>query len=184
MSFKQFLGEVKETKYDYSSLLFELPEDLTDDIISWGFDNVPNESLFLNPDDPSFGREDDSHITLIYGIHTSSVEEVSFVLANEKEFKCELGEISLFKKNEKFDVLIVKVKCKHLHELNDKMRRELDATENYPVYVPHVTIAYLKKGHGDKYLGDKTFDKKEFVLDKIVFSSKTGTKTHIKLGSK
>ena len=47
MSFKRFLvNEIK--KYDYSSILFELPEELTDNIISWGFDNIGNDDLIYD----------------------------------------------------------------------------------------------------------------------------------------
>lgn len=185
MSFKQFLvDEGRRNKYDYSSLLIELPELLTDNVISWGFDHVSNESLFLDPKDPGFGREDDPHITLIYGIHTDDFKEVSDLFAVEKEFECELNKIDLFTKSDKFDVLIASVECEELHRLNRKMRRNLEATENYPVYVPHVTICYMKKGEGKQYIGDDFFTGEKFMVNKIFFSSKTGDKTPIKLGSK
>lgn len=185
MSFKQFLvKENHKNKYEYSSLLFELPEDLTDSVISWGFDHVPNESLFLDLKDPSFGREDDVHITLIYGIHSDNLKYVSNLFVNEKPFECKLGNINVFTKSDKFDVLIVSVECEELHRLNRKMRRELEATESYPIYVPHVTICYLKKGEGDKYVGDDIFADEKFDLNEVLFSSKTGIKTPIKLGAK
>ena len=182
MSFKQFLVN-ENRKYDYSSLLFELPEDVTDNVISWGFDHVPNESLFLDPKDPTFGREDDAHITLIYGIHTSNIKEVSSLFVKEKEFDCKLGKLDLFTKSDKFNVLIVSVECEELHKLNRKMRRELEVTESYPIYVPHVTICYLKKDQGKEYIGNDVFDGVEFKLNKVLFSSKDGVKTPIKLGA-
>lgn len=185
MSFKQFLiNEDKKTTYDYSSLLFEVPDKLTDNIISWGFDNVPNSSVFYDPKDAGFGREDDIHITLIYGLHTNDPEEVAGLFKYEKPFKCSLGEISVFENNKKFDVLIIKVICKELHRLNQKMRSNLKATESFPVYVPHVTICYLEKGKGEKFKHNKFFDKEEFLLDHVYFSSKNGKKTLIKLGGK
>jgi 2'-5' RNA ligase len=185
MSFKQFLvNEGRRNKYDYSSLLVEPPEEIADNVISWGWDHVPNESVFLDPKDPSFGREDDPHITLIYGIHTDILKEVSDLFVKEKEFECKLGKVDMFTKSDKFDVLIVSVECEELHRLNSKMRRNLEATESYPVYVPHITICYLKKGHAKQYIGSDAFVDEKFNINKIFFSSKTGEKTPIKLGSK
>lgn len=183
MSFKQFLAnESRRNKHDYSSLSVELPEELTDNIISWGFDYVPNESLFTDPKDPTFGREDDIHITVLYGIHTEDIKAVSALFDKEKSFECTLGNIDLFTKSDKFDVLIVSVDCEDLHRLNRRMRKELEATESYPVFVPHVTIAYMAKGEGKKYIGDEAFKGEKFKIDKIIFSSKNGNKTQIPLG--
>lgn len=145
---------------------------------------MPNESLFSDPKDPTFGREDDIHITVIYGIHTDSVDYVASMFRDEKPFECTLGKLEVFTKNNKFDVLIVTVECPDLHRLNSKMRRSLDVTESYPVYVPHVTIAYLQKGEGDKYVGDESFVGDKFSIDTVVFSSRTDQKTPIPLGAK
>lgn len=180
MSFKQFLvNEVK--KYDYSSVLIELPEQLTDNIISWGFDHISNESLFFDPNDHNFGREDDIHITLIYGIHAENPKEVKPLLREENAFKCKLGEISLFTKNDKFDVLVINVECEDLHKLNKKMQLFLDVTQSHIEFKPHVTIAYLKKNEGNKFLGDKTFNGEVFDVKQLKFSSKNGRKTEIAL---
>lgn len=185
MTFKQFMVETRRSnkKYDYSSLLIELPDLVADDVICWGYDNVPNDSLFLDLNDTNFGREDDPHITLIYGIHTSNSKEVSNLFDDEKEFECKLNKLDVFTKNDKFDVLIASVDCEDLHRLNRKMRKNLEATESYPVYVPHVTICYLRKGQGKKYIGNNDFVGQKFIVNKIFFSSKTGEKTPIKLGS-
>lgn len=183
MSFRQFMAnENTKGHYDYSSLMVRLPETLSDNIISWGFDHLPNEIIFTDPEDPSFGREDDIHITVIYGLHTDSIKDVSPLFSSEKQFECTLGKIAMFTKNDKFDVLIVEVECDKLHKLNDRMQKSLQATVNHPVYVPHVTIAYLKKGTGKKYVGNEFFKGEKFDVSEIVFSAKTGSKKPIKLG--
>jgi len=183
MSFRQFLAnESRRTIHDYSSLLVELPEDLTDNIISWGFDYVPSDYLFTDTKDPTFGREDNIHITVLYGVHTGDAGDVSGLFTKEKEFDCTLGKIDLFTRNSKFDVLVVSVECEDLDKLNRKMRKEIEATESYPVFVPHVTIGYLKKDHGKQYIGDETFKGEKFKIDKLIFSSKNGSRTSIPLG--
>ena len=162
--------------------MLELPENLSDNIISWGYDYIPNEDLFLDPDDPTFGREDDIHITLIYGIHTISSKEVSRQI-QEKAFEVELGEMNLFTKGTKFDVLIINVECNLLHKLHNKIQYNLEVTKSHPEYVPHVTIAYLKKGEGNKFINNKDFQGEKFKVNELIFSSKTGVKTPIKLGA-
>lgn len=181
MSFKQCLDDEPKT-YKFSSLMIELPEILCDDIISWGFDNIPNESLVLDPSSPNFGREDDTHITLLYGIHTDSVDDVSILFCKEKPFECVLGKIELLTKKPYFDVLVVSVNSQGLHRLNRKMRKNLEATENYPKYIPHVTIAYLKKGEGEKFIGNNTFEGEKFMVHEVVFASRLNKKTTINLG--
>lgn len=183
MSFKQFLvNEVR--KYDYSSLLIELPEELTDNIISWGFDNIPNEDLFSDPEDPSFGREDDIHITVIYGIHSGNHKETQELIRDDNKIKCKLGEMILFTKNDNFDVLVIKVKSDNSHYLHKKIKNSIETTQTHAEYIPHVTIAYLKKNSGKKFVGDKTFDGETFEVNNLIFSSKTGEKRHITLKGK
>jgi 2'-5' RNA ligase len=182
MNCKQFLVNEKRKKYDYSSLLIQLPDEITDNVICWGYDNVPNEDVFLNPNDLSFGRENDPHITLMYGIHTENSNEVSDLFMKESEFECKLGKIDLFTKNDNFEVLIVSVESDELHKLNLKTRRNLEATENFPVFIPHITICYMKKGKGKKYIGNNEFLGEKFIINEILFSSKNGDKKSIKLG--
>jgi hypothetical protein len=184
MEFKQFLDDKKDRKYEYSSLMFNLPEYLADNIISWGFDHIPDDFLFYDPKDMSFGREMHTHITLMYGLNTAKVKYISKLFLKEKSFSCKLGEIDLFTKNERFDVLIINVNCDNLHKLNQKICRELDVTITHPIYIPHVTICYLKKNKGNKYVGNKDFNNEKFELNELIFSSKNGTKTPIKLGEK
>lgn len=181
MSFKQCLDNEKRC-YKFASLMIELPERLCDDIISWGFDNIPNDSLVCDPNSPLFGREDDTHITVIYGIHTDDVNDVDIWFRNEKPFECTLGKIDILSKKPQFDVLVVSVKSKGLHLLNSKMRTKLEVTENYPQYIPHVTIAYLQKGEGDKFIGNKAFEGEKFTVKEVMFTSRLNKKTPIVLG--
>lgn len=183
MKSKQFLiNEKRNKKYDYSTLLVQLPDEIIDNVICWGYDNVPNENIFFNPNDLGFGRENDPHITLMYNIHTENLKEVSDLFIGENEFECKLGKIDLFTKNDNFEVLIVNVESDELHELNLKTKRNLEATENFPVFIPHITICYMKKGKGKEYVGNNEFAREKFTIDRILFSSKNGDKKSIKLG--
>ncbi|MCG7853695.1 MAG: strawberry notch family protein, partial [Methanosarcinaceae archaeon] len=49
---------------------------------------------------------------------------------------------------------------------------------------PHVTIAFVKKGKGQEYVGDIHFEGREFVIDSVTFSAKNGKSYEIPLTGK
>jgi 2'-5' RNA ligase len=59
--------------------------------------------------------------------------------------------MSLFE-NDEYDVLKFNVISNDLAKLNKLMKGNFEYTSNYPNYIPHLTIAYLKKGEGKKYI--------------------------------
>lgn len=167
----------------YDSALIHLPDLLTDNIISWGFDHIPDKSLFVDKKNPLLGRVNDAHITLLYDIH-SGYKSVVRAVSGEEPFECELGKLAKFRGNSKFDVLTVEVHCEKLHQLHKKLRDSLNCTDNFPVYVPHVTVAFIKKTEGDCFVGDGIFNGEKFLIKEIVFSAKSGIETPITLGEK
>lgn len=185
-TFKHFLAkEMHDVQYDYSSTQVNLPKDLSHEILSWSQDEVPENIIFKDPNDPSFGREDEIHVTVLYGLHTTDPEKVRLAVSGQKPFDCKLGKLSLFETNPKFDVLKIEVHSEGLRRLNKTLKNSgLKLTETYPVYVPHVTIAYVQKGKAAKYVGDRVFDGKKFHVAEILFSGKDGKKTKIQLGEK
>jgi 2'-5' RNA ligase len=183
MTFSRFLVESGKIKRDYSSIQLDLPERLADEIISWGYDNIPEKSVFFNPDRPSFGREDNIHITVLYGIAgRDTISGVESILKDTKPFSVRLGKLSLFS-NQVFDVLKIDVDSPDLHHMNSILVKNLDVAQTYPKYIPHVTIAYLNKNKGEKYKGLKEFEGEKFQVNSLIFSSKDGTKHKIKLGA-
>lgn len=59
--------------------------------------------------------------------------------------------ISLFE-NEKFDVLKFDVESEDLIEMNRVVSASFACNDSCSIYHPHATIAYLKKGKGEKYV--------------------------------
>lgn len=77
--------------------------------------------------------------------------------------------VSLFK-NDKFDVIKFDVeKNKTLETIYNRLSK-LPNSNEYPDYKPHVTVAYVKSGLGEKYLDldFKVFNR--FKVDEIVYS--------------
>jgi 2'-5' RNA ligase len=185
-TFTQFF-ETKEGKkpskktYDYSSVLYLLPDAISKKIYKWGLDHVTDEHLYQDPEDPTFGREDEMHCTVLYGIHDKRSTKVRQILKSFAPFDVKLGKISAFTAPEKFDVLKVEVMGKKLHELHDYLKDNLEVTESFPEYKPHVTIAYLKKGKSEDFVGSNKFSGVSLHVDKVVFSSSIGVKIPIKI---
>ena len=111
---------------------------------------TPIHLYSLSGDKNRFGLETDSHITLLYGLnHTVDVNDVATVLDGIVYSNCTLNNISLFKNT--YDVLKFDVSGNNLSESNKKLK-QLPHHSDYPEYNPHLTIAYLKQGFGERYI--------------------------------
>jgi 2'-5' RNA ligase len=179
LKFRQFLET--QIVHDCSSAQIYLPDNLSNNIIKWGYKHIPNKDLCINNSD--FSRENEIHVTLLYGIHSDSPKQVKDYIRSQKFFSCKLGKISLFK-NPKFDVVKIDVISKELHQLNNLLNKNIEATNIYKKYEPHVTIAYILKNKGDHLIGNNTFQGEKFMVHDIIFSSRTGKKISLPLCGK
>jgi len=68
----------------------------------------------------------------------------------------------------------------HIYRLHNLLEKNLQVTQKFPVYKPHITIAYVKKGKCKDLIGNKDFKGKGFKAQDMLFSSKSGRKTTIK----
>jgi len=137
-------------------------------------DQIDKEDLYS---EEGYGLETEPHITVLYGIHEQDPANVKqSVDLTLVEYK--LTKLSLFE-NEKFDVLKCSVESKDLKDINKQCCENLEYTNDYPDYIPHLTVAYLNPGAGKKYvkMKSKGFDK-EYKSDKFIFSNKDSKKTH------
>ncbi len=104
------------------------------------------------------GIEDEPHITLLYGLDKDiETEDVKDALSKIKFGDVKLKKVSMFE-NEKFDVVKFDVEGEGLQEAFRSLSK-LPNTNKYPDYKPHVTIAYVESGKGQKYV-DKFKDEK------------------------
>jgi len=163
--------------YSYSSTQIYLPDELSDRIIQWGSLHIANGDLYTDPGDPSFGRENEIHTTILYGIHSDDPAPVQALVRTLRPFTCKLSSVSLFKTSAKFDVVKIDVRCPELHLLHKLLSGNLEVTNCYPTYRPHVTIAYVQPGRADVLNGSRDFAGERFRVGGIVFSSRSGKKT-------
>src|SRR4051812_29853944 len=109
---------MRNVNYDYSSCHIDVPDELSQEIIEWGEKHVPDENIFVAQRDPTFGREDEIHITILYGIHADSPESVRPIIEHSGPINVRLGKVDVFTNPFKFDVLMIEVFSDELMELN------------------------------------------------------------------
>lgn len=160
-------------KYKFSSVQVNLPEDVAKRVIALGHE-IPDEDLAED------GRENEPHITVKYGLHTTDHRDVSDVLADEPPIKATLGRTSLFEL-EDADVVKIEVQSECLHKMNALVNKYLEHTDTHPGYHPHVTVAYVKKGLGERYANRTNLEGTDLGFDRVLFSSRDGVKTEIQL---
>jgi len=177
--------EARDGGVSYSCAMLYLEDADSKALTNWKKDMktlvIPKEDLH------EYGRESDPHVTVLYGIHTTSANKVKAALkkGDRTMMTVRMGDLAIFE-NDDYDVLIRKVERKdHLKEVRKTLMDNLEATVTFPDYKPHATIAYLKKGKGKEYL-KKYKDTKwelsgEFDCSTIDFSNKGEKHTKIEL---
>jgi len=160
------------------SIQIRLPSDLANRILVWGDDNIGDDLLYTNSEDPAFGREDDPHVTILYRMDNDQ-KTISDLLDGQKTFDIKLGKTSLFTTNDLFDVLKIDVNGDGVFRLNSILTEGLRPPGQYSRYIPHVTIGFLKKNTGNEFCDLDVFDGEDFVAGELWLACRNGNKTKI-----
>ena len=167
--------------YSYSSTQINLPKNISQKIKNWGRKNIPEKNIYKEDGERTFGREDEIHITVKYGLHTINPEDIKSKIGKFKQFDVELGEISRFTPaEENYDVVKIAINGEELGILH-KLIGELENSDKHPVYKPHCTIAYVKKGTHSDLSGNLDLSGTKFTVSRITFNSKDGQSSEIDL---
>lgn len=181
-TYREFVEDIiQEQSHRFSSTQINLPKKNANEILAWGAKFVADEDVYER--DGEYGREDEIHVTVLYGLHANSPDELIELLKDEKPIKYTLKEISLFE-SDFFEVLKFTVESSDLKRIHQKIRDNCKSTSTFPEYHPHCTIAYLKKGTGKKYCGKNPFLGTALIADEILFSNRERKKTKIVLKEK
>lgn len=173
------LNEILNKKYKFSNTQIPFPKIIANEIMDWGVQNIPDENLYVEPND--YGREDDIHCTVFYGIHEVVPKKTFQILKKVQPFTIRLGRIDKFQ-SEYYDVLMIRIThCKYLNKIHYTLEDNLENSNTYPEYQPHCTIAYVQPNSCDSLLRNATFLNREIVIDQIVFSSSDSSKYNINL---
>ena len=163
---KKYLEFIKEnTRYEFGCVM-----------VDYNFENWSNLLDSISQDDiyrvegKNYGLQPRPHLTLLYGIHKEVTDEEvqsCFDGMTEDDFKVQIDGVSLFE-NPEFDVVkLGVVKTDRLQQVNEKLS-ELPNSNQFPEYKPHITLAYVKKGLGQKY-ADPNYKYQIKNISKIVY---------------
>ena len=133
---------------------------------------IPNECVYEEVGE-NYGKEANPHVTVMYGL--SPIEETRVKeLLNKvpKKIVAELGKISKFSNADTpYDVLKIEVKSPHLNKIHEMIRKNFDNNYKWSEYNPHVTLAYVKKGTCNEYVGNKTFEGMKVMFETFMYSN-------------
>ena len=161
--------------YKYGCVMIETPFDNWSEITSI----IDEEDLYNEPGDDTYGIQNIPHVTLLYGLHKEVTPEmVESALEGFNDTKIKLNGIGVFE-NDKFDVVKINVDpTGSLQIMHDKLC-EFPHTSDYPNYEPHITIGYVKKGLGKKYVNNNYRDNR--LVDRVCYSMTNGKKIYFDL---
>lgn len=172
----QVIDKILGLSHKLGSTQLQLPSRLAEEILAWGRGNIAELDLVGD------GRESDIHVTVKYGLSNSvDAAQVESVVKDTGEVFFTLGEMQVFAGEEQ-DVLYIRVQSPQLMALNARISQALPVTDTHPEFKPHVTVAYLQPGAGEKYKGNAEFAGKTAAVSELVFSSAQDEKTTILLG--
>ena len=162
----------------YGCLMGYTPVEYKPRIINVAKTAVLPSSVYTEPNDSSYGYEEDPHVTLKYGYSPDLTKfDLANILKGIKPFVVTLKALNLFE-NEKFDVLKFEVEP---NEQLMEIRRRCDGYPNqdkYPDYKPHVTLAYIKKGSFKELKKNLNI---KFPISRFKYSGANGKKLMINL---
>ncbi len=172
-------GQVGAGLYKYSSTQCTLNE--TDAASILAFVNaIPDDQLYTDEKDPTLGRETQPHVTALYGITSADHSAVQSCMAGFGPIRLKMGKLSIFS-NDSYDVLKADIDSDDLHRAHHLIKTTTATETKWPTYLPHCTMAYLKKGAGNGYVGDSRFEGKELTFSSLTFSPHTGDRVEIPL---
>jgi hypothetical protein len=176
---KDLINENSKSTYSFGCVMlyFTFPE------IKKIHSLISPSDIYTEEGDNTFGLEDEPHTTLLYGLHEGvGNRDVEEVLNRYTYYTCKIHNPSLFN-NESYDVLKFEVTGDNLHQTNADLK-QLPHTTSYPNYNPHLTIGYIKKGEGQKYvnmLNKAGLNEFELTPQYGVYSKPGGSKSYIQL---
>ncbi len=118
------------------------------------------------------GRETEPHITVKFGLHTNDPEVVRRAVQDCAPIAIQLGAASHFQ-SDAYDVVKIDVQSESLHALNRHICENLETTDTYPDYKPHITIAYVRPGLGALYASKlNALQGRVVAFDRLIYSDK------------
>lgn len=175
--YESFLKEGRKSEdYKFGCVLLEL------DIPNWNQIISKIDTKDIYEPSPSYGIENDPHLTILYGLHqdVSDSDVVSIINKYKyQNFDIEIEGITNFK-NKEFEVVKLGVKNNDiLQSFHDELSK-LPNSNEFPDYTPHITISFVNLGASDKYV-NKDFKVNNLKVNQIEYSKPNGVKLNFDL---
>ena len=114
---------------------------------------IDEEDVYVKPYDQSYGLEQEPHVTVLYGIHEDQVDAETIkelIKHNMKPITVKVEDVDFFP-GEEYDVVKYNIPVTpELQQYRDLFMK-FPNTQTFPEYHPHMTLAYVKPGKGQKY---------------------------------
>lgn len=164
--------------HKYGCVLLSLSEAAADILRSWAVANIPDSDLAED------GRDKSPHVTVLYGLTeppAQATQTVAAKLATNGPVAVPVGEVSIFE-TPKYDVVKVDVGSPGLRRMN-RLLKQVPHVDTHPEFKPHITLAYVKKGEGKKYVGMKTpLYGDALAFARAIYSAPDKTTSIVRLG--
>lgn len=164
---------LSEETFSYGCVMAPASDKVAEAVVRFCDENIKDEQLYVAFDDESFGRQEDIHVTVKYGLEDSDELTVRDALEGVEPFCVTLGSIKKFE-SEEYDVVYIEAFSDELKEINKKITNEIDCTETHNEYVPHMTVAYVLPGEADDLLERKDFNGLGFEVTNVDVSTPDG----------
>jgi 2'-5' RNA ligase len=114
---------------------------------------INEDDVYLKPYDESYGLEEQAHVTIVYGIHEEEVDPQRMADMIEHYMKpvtVTIKEIDIFPGKE-YDVVKYNVPVTGQIQGYRDVFMQVPNTQTFPEFHPHMTLAYVLPGRGQKY---------------------------------
>lgn len=140
---------------------------------------IPNECVYEEKGE-DYGKELNPHVTVMYGLDDKEEARVKELLTKvPTKISAKLGKISKFENADTpYDVLKVEVHSPHLAKIHEMIKKNFSNNYKWPEYNPHVTLAYVKKGTCNEYVGSKIFEGMKFNFENFTYSNGNREQNH------
>ncbi len=166
----------EEKNYEFGCVMIDVPVKNWNEITQF----IDNDDIYTVSGNNTYGVQDKPHLTLLYGTHKEvESKQVESLLKDIKPFSIDIDGVDIFE-NEDYDVVKFNIKKSDiLQSMFDKLS-SLPNSNSFKDYKPHITIAYVKKGTGKKYI-KPDYKWRVDDIDEITYSMTNGEEFKISL---
>lgn len=148
--------------------------------------NMIKKDDVYNDETGDYGLETEPHCTVVFGFDKKYTYKdiVKHIHIKPKDISVTVLGVDVFS-NDDYDVVKLNCESEQLSRLNKifMKKEKFEIHTDFPDYHPHISIAYVKSGTGEKYVG-KFSDSVVIKPYEYTFSHPTEKKVHLKFKQK